>query len=443
MVDKLKNTTETKRLTSFEDIFSSFEKWEEKTYFLKLFDTSLNTTSLVYICCSWWPDSMFLTFLIVWYRHIVKWLPLSITKIIHVNHNTSVSDELLEKVVFTNFFWLFDIKTTCFEKWRYTETVLRKKRWDFYSTCIQETPLWQNVYLCLWHNLNDRIENSFLHFDRGTHIAWIVNMQVTQKKTIFFWKNLYAYQCFRPLLTLSKKRITSLCNVFGIPYENDMHNTDTSHQRIKYRKKIENLSPNIQKSFYEERTYVYKTLETSISKEVVLQPIFYPAFWWIDWLYKTDLPSSKEEVRKLLSALGVFTNMSKSRLQEIMKWFKKKNGALYLSWWWFLSAYGHIYLAKQECYEKFRETHATTSVCIQENNTTYSIAWYDWFVDTKIEDWTILTFAGIWDRIWSVSYMRRAAKKHIPFFRRRALPILKRNNKIVAVLPIDLWPWQK
>lgn len=445
MVGKLKNnnTLPIRDLSSFEDIFLSFQKREDKKYFVDLFDTHLNKKSLLYICCSWWPDSMFLAFLLIRYRHIVKWLPLSITKFIHINHNTSLSDELLEKVVIKNFVWLFDIKKICFEKWGYTESVLRKKRWVFYKECIQETPLWQDVYLCLWHNLTDRIENSFLHFDRGTQIPWIVNMQLVQKKTLFYWKSIKTYTCFRPLLTFPKKSITSLCDRFGIGYENDVHNNDISQQRIQYRKKIEKLSIKDQKVFYEEWKFVYTTLEEKNSDEIVLQPLFYPAFWGLDWLYKTQLPDSVRQLIKLLTTLGLYTNISKPRLEEMMKWFTKKQWSLNLSWWRFLCAYGQLYLAKKWDTEKFREKYNTTSLYVKECGKSYLIAWYERYIDTKLEDWTELTFTGMWDRIWSIPYMKRAAKKHIPFFRRRALPILKRNGKILEVLPSVLWPWQK
>lgn len=445
MVDKLlKNTKRSykEELKPFQHIFSAFESREKIPYFIKLFKQTGVEDKIIYIGCSWWPDSMFLTFLLIWYRHIVKWQDLSITRIIHINHNTSASDLFLQDIVVKNFWRIFDIYGVCFEKAAFTETKLRKKRWDFYKQCMQKSEYGQYVYLCLWHNLTDRIENSFLHFDRGTHIWWIVNMQHLQKKNLFVHEEMKTYTCFRPLLSFPKETITSWCDLFWVPYGNDSHNKDTTQKRIQYRNKIQSLPTTKQQQLYNEWIYVYTTLEKDISKQTTLTKIFFPSFWDIQWLYKADFPVTEHELVSLLSTIDQFTNMSKIRLQEMMKWFRKKEWSLYINWWWFLSAHGELFLAKQKQQSKFREKKYDREEQLTENIDIYTIAWYERKIHDSSFHGTILTFPAWWDMVWSKTYMKRAARQHIPFFRRRSLPILKKNNRIVAVLPSSLWPWK-
>jgi hypothetical protein len=42
-------------------------------------------------------------------------------------------------------------------------------------------------------------------------------------------------------------------------------------------------------------------------------------------------PSNENELVELLVKIGLFVNMSTIRLQEMMKWFSKKQGAWYIN----------------------------------------------------------------------------------------------------------------
>jgi len=399
----------------------------------------------MYICCSWWPDSMFLTFLLLWYRHIVKWQDLSITNILHINHNTSQSDDLMQDLVYSLFWWVVTIKHLFLEKKEFTETELRKKRQDFYKFSLQENNSLQDVYLCLWHNLDDRIENSFLHFDRWTHIQGIVNMSMKQKKCLYENWGEFMYTCLRPLLWFKKKDISWWCDLLSIPYVIDSHNLDETQKRIQYRRKIEIISPSVQKIFYEERKYVYNKLGKGHESKVSLNKLVYPSFWKIGSLYVTTLPKSRTELVDLLVRIWIYFNMSSARLYEIMKWFLKREWSMYISWWWFLFWYGELFLAQQEIKSTFRENMSLPSpVLLSENKERYEIDVYTWNVSPnqqKCNGWSVVTFPQEGDKWWSKSFTKRAATQQIPFFRRRSLPIIKKNNKITDVLPLQNRPW--
>lgn len=445
MVDKL-ITKNKQSLECFSDqqkhIFSSFFDREHTSYFLKLFDKIFTENTKLILCCSWWPDSMFLTYLLLRYRHIVKWLPMSITNILHINHATSPSDDLLEALVVKNFWWLFPFDQIKFPQNTSTETVLRKKRRACYLACLKQYTSLQPVYLCLWHNLDDRIENSFLHFDRGTHTQWIINMQVVQKKYYFQSTHMNTYICFRPLLGFPKEQIKQRCDQLSIPYAEDAHNNDTKQKRIQYRKRIQLLPRAHKNQLYEERKWVYQQLEKNLCKEPELKKIVYPSFRDIQGLYSTQSPNNEQELANLLSMLGIYVNMSSIRLKEMMHWFLKKKWSRYISWWWFLFASWTLYLARQEKKSLFREkTHHETQL-IEKENHTYLFCWYERDIQKKEAVWNCLAFPLGGDKKWSIPYMQRAAKQHIPFFRRRSLPIMKKNNTIVAVLPPSLWPWK-
>ncbi len=448
MVDKLlKNTflEMNKLVDTHLPIFSFFTTREHLAYFINLYEkTIVWDEHIVYICCSWWSDSMFLTYLLIWYRHIVKWLPLSITKILHIHHWSSLSDDRLEDVVVQNFGEIFSIEVLHIPKQNHTETSLRRTRWNFYKDCILKNSSLQNVYLCLWHNLDDRIENSFLHFDRGTQRQWIVNMQTVQKKYIFDRTDMYIYTCFRPLLSFPKKTIRWWCGISSIPYVEDTHNHDLTQKRIQYRYCIQELPTKTQQQFYDERIYVYELLEEeSSNQEHYFKKLWHPVWRKIDGLYSVPSPSNEQQLVELLTKIGLFVNMSTIRLQEMMKRFHKKQGAWYIGWWRFLFAYWSLFIAKQPHRYVFREQQRKESVLIEQVGISYSIGWYEWYIQHEELLWATLTFPQQGDYVWSLPYMQWAAKQHIPFFRRRSLPIMKKNNIITEVLPYYSSLWNK
>jgi hypothetical protein len=139
----------------------------------------------------------------------------------------------------------------------------------------------------------------------------------------------------------------------------------------------------------------------------------------------------------------LFVNMSTIRLQEMMKWFSKKQGAWYINWWRFLFGYWSLFIAKQPHRYVFRDHSPQDSLLIEHIGVSYEIGWYEWYIQDQELVWATLTFPKQGDYIWSTTYMQWAAKQHIPFFRRRSLPIIKKNNIIKKVLPHYSLLWNK
>ncbi len=186
---------------------------------------------------------------------------------------------------------------------------------------------------------------------------------------------------------------------------------------------------------------MYRSLEKIPKPEVVLKKIPHPLFRDVLGVYKTVCPKTKQHLVALLSLLGIFVNMSTKRLDELMKWCQKDAWSIYIWWWRLLSTYDMLFLVQQPKKRVFWEERYPYVYEMSTKNMLTIDTWYSregWvFMDSD----TVICFPQSWDYIWSVKYMHRAAKQHIPLFRRRSLPILKKNTTIYAVLPKDCWPW--
>lgn len=440
MVDKypIKNNYNTKTLVTIFQNITKHSSQKEIKQLIYLFDKQDLSNKHLILCCSWWPDSMFLTCLLLWYRHIVNRHDVSITKILHINHNTSESDLELLGIV-EKLFIDFSLFVRHIPGKNHTETALRKKRRDFYEETIQQYS-GTSVYLCLWHHLDDRIENSFLHMERWTDLFGIINMEEVKTKKLFFawWYN--EYVCFRPLLKYTKKNIEQWCRKFCIPYGYDIHNNDVSQKRIMYRNVIQQLPPDTKKQLYTEWSWVYKYSTKQLpTYNAWYVPILFPSFFKIWWLYKIIPPENVYELRQLLSDMHIFFNMSRSRLEELMRWFYQKKGYVYLHWRWFLYANWNLYTALQPVKTLFWED-VYKGVQYKYGHL-YGLPIQDWIEEIANYDSIITPIQEGAVYKWK-SLLKYLAKKGVPFFFRRALPIVKKNNIITAVLPQTYWRWK-
>ena len=426
------------------DMCKIYDKRDQAKDICNLFDTfGLDTQHIVLICCSGWPDSMFLSSFLLRYRHIVKWLPMSITKILHIHHNSSPSDDDAENLIDIFYAWVVEIckkKIVDQPHIKYTETLLRKQRRSFFFDCIKKYASLQWVYLCLWHHLDDRIENSFLHFDRWTHLRGIWNMFSYEKKILFHDDWSCEWICCRPLLWIQKNDILHRCKILWLPYIVDTHNHDDTSRRIFYRTHIQRLSTQQKTHFYTDRSYVYTYIESQKIYTPPLLPAKKSPFREIEDFFQTSIPRSLEQLVVLLDSIWIYTNISKKRLQEMMRWFGKSSWSWYINWRWLLLSYGHLYLAKQQTKKLFREPDQTWWTITTPH--TIHRWWFDRPIPTYTSWWYLLTFAKTGDRYGSTSFTRRANKQRIPFFWRRSLPIIKKNHIVYDVLPREYRPWR-
>ncbi len=391
---------------------------------------------LCLVCCSWWPDSLFLAVFIYRYRHIVKWLPLSITKILHFNHTSHQCDQEASDLV-TQLFWsTFEIIywKTVFWCWKITETVLRKQRHKFYTDSIQRFySTLQSVSLCLWHHYNDRIENSFLHMDRGSWMKWIVNMTKQEKRRFHSQWVLLPYIIFRPLLNYTKETILLLCKRLQLPFVVDVHNWDITQKRILLRKRIFDQSIDNQNLLYDDRLFIYTYFESEIKQESFFS-IFTSSFWPTKQMYCANTPTSIHQLQQQLSWCGLYTNISEKRLNSLLEAFNTAQ-SFYLQGRWFLQRKWQTFFCFTWSNKRFWEESIDLKIVI-EALWTYNL----WWLVIEIEDnamvWWEICFPKVWDKIWSVSFMKRASKQAIPFFMRRSLPIVKKNNRIEKVFSV-------
>lgn len=385
------------------------------------------------VCCSWWPDSLFLAVFVYRYRHVVKWLPLSITKILHFNHMSHDCDQEASRLVELLFWSTLEIIYWKTESWskKITETVLRKQRQKFYTNSLQKfyNPL-QSVALCLWHHYNDRIENSILHIDRGAWVKWILNMSRQEKKWFFDNWILLPFTVARPFLTYTKESILSFCSQIQLPFVVDVHNSDLSQKRILLRNALAKKSQEEKNIFYSDRFFVYSYLENKKQEECFFSVTTSP-FWPTKQLYCTQKPHCIEQVQQLLSRCGVYSNISTSRLQNLLHSFALAQ-SFYMRWRWFLQWKWKTFFCFTWSKNRFWEEVIDDSVVIKS-------MWKRQIGSLSIEIndinliWWTLCFPHVWDKMWSQSFTKRAAKNDIPFFWRRSLPIVKKNNTIQKV----------
>lgn len=392
-----------------------------------------NDKLLCLICCSWWPDSLFLAVFIYRYRHIVKWLPLSITKILHFNHWFHSCDQEAEVLIDKLFWSTFEI---CYWKadlsmWKLSETILRKQRQLFFTNTIQKFySTLQSVSLCLWHNLNDRIENSFLHIDRGSWLKGIVNMSIQENKWLLSDWMLLPFTVYRPLLNYTKQYIESLNQILQIPFIIDVHNWDSTQKRILLRNTINNQKQEKKDLFYTDRTFIYSYWE-SLKHEEYFFPVFTNAFRPTKQLYCTTTPVTINYLQQLLSRCGLYTNISEKRLHSLLQAFTTAQ-SFYLHGRRFLQRKWQTFFCFTWSKSRFWEEcidHVFEITALWK----YEIGWCVVDVNDSVMIWWIICFPHIGDKFWSISFTKRAAKQHIPFFWRRSLPIVKKNNKIVTV----------
>jgi len=265
---------------------------------------------------SWWPDSMFLTYLLwkkIWKQNLI---------LAHFNHNfrkESNQEETQLKKIFKN--WNLEIERytwNCF-----TEKCLRQARYDFFKKIW-----WWKYWLALGHNLTDRIETSFLNLLRWGWIDGFLNMKKVD----------YNQKTLRPLLNIPKIQIQQKCDALQIPYFIDQTNFD---ERISLRNLLRNrlisLFENINFNFY----YSFQKLYSQIEE-------IYPHFNILEYLKKIDenlylvkFPEKYQKffIKQLLDCFWV-RNLRAGVIDEILQYKSKAK-------WWGFKQYWNLKFYKK------------------------------------------------------------------------------------------------
>jgi len=171
--------------------------------------------------------------------------------------------------------------------------------------------------------MDDRIENTYLHLHRGTHLRGILNMRTVESKYFFHTNNLYTYSLFRPLLKLKKTKIVTLCKQFNIPYVNDPHNTDMlSCPRNRLRATLSKVTVT-DDTFYSSLQKIYTNLEKTLPQDLYpLTQLNASKYRPCDYLVCFPLPASLTETASLLTSLQLYGGIHTKRLSQLTDWFQ-------------------------------------------------------------------------------------------------------------------------
>ncbi len=259
----------------------------------------------IIIWLSWWPDSMFLTYLLIkhmWKKNII---------LAHFNHSFRKESDMEEKKIKKLFKW-YNLVTWKYNWNCFSESCLRKARFEFFKKNWR----WK-YWLFLWHNLTDRIETSIINMLRWWWIDWFLNMRKID----------YDKKIVRPLLNISKNDIQKKCDILDIPYFVDQTNFDEKVSlRNLIRTNILNILENINYNFY----YSFKNLYNQIEN-------IYPKFNIDEYLvfvneniFLLKLPNDNKEffIKKILDKFWV-RDLRWWVINEILDYFNNSK------WWWF------------------------------------------------------------------------------------------------------------
>lgn len=203
------------------------------------------------------------------------------------------------------------------------EEDLRKWRYAEFSAFMSQKGIDD---LALGHNLNDRIESTFLNLIRGCGLKGLFAMQEEEPHYLLDQKRV-----LRPLLAISKAEIVACCQAFGIPYFQDQSNFDPQVSR---RNLIRNqiFEPLLQigeaNQFLASRQKIYTTLQAQTPPEVLKKgkgnPYVASELWYFE-------PAREEKQLKSL-ILSVFSQlkipMQKGILQSLLEWILQGESGL-------------------------------------------------------------------------------------------------------------------
>ena len=156
-------------------------------------------------------------------------------------------------------------------------------------------------------------------------------------------------------------------------------------------------------------------------------------------MYYTITPTTIHQLQQQLSWCGLYTNISEKRLKSLLEAFSTAQ-SFYLQGRWFLQRKWQTFFCFTWSNLRFWEESIQNNIAIK-GLWKYEIWWLEIEIDESSMVWGEICFPKVWDKIWSISFMKRASKQAIPFFWRRSLPIVKKNNRIQKVFTNFLQEW--
>lgn len=408
----------------------------EKEQIFTILDKHFIEWTPIILAVSGWSDSMLLATVVINYI-LEKWQELSTVTILHINHKTRPETDSEELFIYEHFTAL---KVVSFVyKWKKkTEKVLRDARLEFIRTHIWK--LKKQAILMTWHNLTDRIETSLLHMSRGAGVDGIQNMKEAE---LIQASSKLQYLLVRPLLWLTKDRITEICKTNKIPFVQDMSNFDsTTSKRNKLRHEILPQLTSLGgktswNSFWQSRQLLYIFLDTYNQP---LEPIFYnlssSVYRWHTLEYiRFELPTSLYETSYLLKQLDSNQQASYSFLQIFYKFLTKwTKGRLFFDNHYFFVAHKKLYVVKHT--KKFWEEEVKKERKVTKLGEYKTGDFIRNITDEKLIG-GIIRFPRQGDQRKGKRVKKRLLNKKIPLFWRNYIPVIEQKGKIVAILPLE------
>lgn len=167
-------------------------------------------------------------------------------------------------------------------------------------------------FVCLAHHADDNAETVLMHVIRGSGLNGARGMKETNGRY------------FRPLLNFTREYIEKYAEEHGVTYVSDETNADTRYKRNFIRRKImpllKEIQPNVTESilrFAENAAFdddYLNSLADISSVEFSSQKAVIPAE-----LLKKEKPVSARIVKKVFLRLGVYKDIEKINVQDVLK----------------------------------------------------------------------------------------------------------------------------
>ena len=360
----------------------------------------------ILIAFSGGPDSTFLLHLLKNFYATQGW---SETHLIlaHFNHwQRKESDKELQTILkrYSNHHIYYNPEKP--KKWL-TEAKLRALRISFFEEVLQTEKI---TYLATWHNLDDRIETTLLNLIRGSSLRGLINMTFSDK----IKKNT---TLLRPLLSLKKSTIQSLCDTNAIPYFLDATNDDpfyTMRNNLRNRiiPTITELLPQWSVKWYESRRLIYDQLSNSdpiwsSSNISLVSKLTHPS-WSASYCYEiisTHTSFTQNDRAYIFSSLGIRADISQKTLAEWTRFSNTSDdGHKEISSVYFFISHGRMYAIDGK--KEFRKTTPSPASNYAKEGDTYK----------------------------GKRLKKRMINQKIPLFRRNFIQVERKKDKIIRVI---------
>lgn len=330
--------------------------------------------------------------------------------LLHFNHKyRAISDE--EEEIIKKKFSRFKIFCQNYS-WIHNEKNWRQARYSFFSSIMKK---YKNPILILWHNLDDRIETSFLNMLKWSWITWFLNMKKVSKH--FLLENALVY---RPLLETRKKEILDYLKSNQLDYFIDESNFNENISIRNYiRKNIILPSYKQNKNFFTNWKNDYKILETikmpNFEKTILKLPnTFENKNIKID---KYNFPKTPFETYILMKDIWFWKSINHDNVNILYSLISKRRW-LFEIWNYF------IYVNNIWLY--FLNSNIKEILNLSPKKIDESI-----FAKYEKLDNINYRYTQSWDKYKSKTINKRAINKKIPIFLRKFIVVWEKGWKII------------